>query len=398
MKPSLILSADAIPNQGGQGLNLHHMIEGLGGLFDVSVFCRAGDTGTPVQHIPESRRSTRLARIPFVRRRRDWIGLLSEVHFDRSVSRRIGSAAFFQGVTGQCLESMRAAKKRGSFTILDVVTFHNEHYATQMNRECAIFGIRPLQHPALHTRILEEYAIADAIRVMSEPARVSFLERGFSEEKVFVVPPPFDMARFPASAPGKERFVISFVGLIEPAKGFHYLIDAFRRLKRPEAELLLWGNTGARPLARYVREQTTACPAIQLRPYSVTQLGYENVYGISSVLVHPSLADGFGYVVGEAMACGIPVITTTTTGASQWVIDGVNGYVVRPRDTTAMCERLTYLMDHPELAREMGRAARQTIAGLTLDNFRTCYSSGLAAAQKAALGGGGGDQCKTLLA
>lgn len=228
--------------------------------------------------------------------------------------------------------------------------------------------------------MLEEYKRADAIRVMSEPARRSFLERGFSDEQVFVAPPPIDMSQFPQADFRGSQFTISFVGLMEPAKGFHYLIEAFRMLNRPDSELLLWGNTGARPLARYLGEQLSACPAIQLRTESVKQIGYGKVYGASSILVHPSLSDGFGYVVGEAMASGIPVITTPTTGASQWVVDGVNGYIVPPRDPGAICERLDYLMSRPALVREMGKAARETIAQLTLENFRARILEGIAKA------------------
>ena len=373
-----MLSANAVPRLGGQGMNLSHMIEGLGGLFDLSVFCQAGRTGMPTRYISSPAWNTLLGRIPIVRRRRDWLGLLNEMHFDRTVGRNLGSARYFQGTTGQCLESLAAARAKGCFTILDAVTLHGDHYNLAMARENALLGVAPIQHPFMHRRVLAEYDRADAIRVMSEPAKQTFLERGFTAERIFVAPPHFDMARFPKTEFRGSRFTISFVGMLEPAKGFHYLIEAFRKLNRPDAELILWGNTGARPLRRYVREQRTACPAIQLRPDSVSQIGYENVYGISSVLVHPSLADGFGYAVGEAMASGIPVITTTATGASQWIVDGVNGYIVPPRDVDAIRDRLEYLMDHPSRLQELGQAARQTMAKLTLEHFQQCYLNGLA--------------------
>lgn len=363
-------------------MNLNHMIQGLKELFELSVFCRDGETGVPTKHVPSSAWSKRLAMIPLLRRRRDWHFLLDETHFDAFVSERLQPAAFFQGTTGQCLESLSAARAKGCFTILDVVTLHNERYAEELNRESEIFGMRSLQHDRLRRRILEEYRRADLIRVMSEPARRTFLERGFSEEKVFVAPPPFDLKLFPQGQSG-DRFTVSFVGLLEPAKGFHYLIEAYRKVARPGSELLLWGNTGARRMAHYVRKQMAECPAIQLRPYSVSQLGYDKVYGISSVLVHPSLADGFGYVVGEAMASGIPVITTSSTGASQWIVDGVNGYIVPPRDAGAIAERLEYLMDHPSLVEKMGRAARQTIGKLSLEHFQECYRNALCGRRRA---------------
>ena len=61
------------------------------------------------------------------------------------------------------------------------------------------------------------------------------------------------------------------------------------------------------------------------------------------MLVAPSIEDGFALVVGEALACGVPVITTTATGAADIVVDGVNGYIIEPGspDAIAAClERL----------------------------------------------------------
>lgn len=376
LKPSFILSANAVPRVGGQGMNLNHMIQGLRELFELSVFCRGGDAGVPISLVPTSRWCRRFASVPLLRRRRDWYFLLDEIHFDDFVRQRIYPAAIFQGTTGQCLESLTAARANGSFTILDVVTLHNDRYAEELSRESQLFGMRSLQHEKQGRRILQEYERADLIRVMSGVARQTLLERGVAEDKVFVAPPPFDVQSFPQTRFG-DRFTVSFVGLLEPAKGFHYLIEAFRKVARRDGDLLLWGNTGSRQMANYVRSQIAACPAIQLRPYSVSELGPGKVYGISSVLVHPSLADGFGYVVGEAMASGIPVITTTSTGASEWIVDGVNGYIVPPRDAGAIAERLEYLMDHPALLEEMGRAARRTIAQLTLQHFQNCYRNAL---------------------
>jgi len=61
-------------------------------------------------------------------------------------------------------------------------------------------------------------------------------------------------------------------------------------------------------------------------------------------------------------------------------VDGVNGYVVPPRDPRAICDRLDFLMSRPALVREMGKAARETMARLTLDEFRASILKGIAKA------------------
>ena len=371
----LILSANATLLEGGQGLNLYHMIEGSREAFDLSVFCRATCPGVETDVVPNSTASSLIGGLRLLRRLRDWRTFFADTHFDGYVARRISKANIFQGVTGQCLESLKAAKGRGSRTLLDVVTTHIDDFGAQQDRECLKFQVRPSIHARQRDRIRLEYDRADVIRVMSERARQTFLERGFSDKQIVVIPPPVNLDEFPEARFAAAKFRVSFVGLIEPWKGFHYLIDAFNALNLPDSELVLWGGSGTRSVSRYLREQMARHPAIVVKPVEVRRYGYGEVYGKSSVLVHPSLADGFGYVVAEAMASGVPVIVTSSTGASDLIVDGHNGYIVPPADSEAIRDRLAHLAAHPALLREMGHAARDTARSLTFEKFRRRYVS-----------------------
>jgi glycosyltransferase involved in cell wall biosynthesis len=375
MKNTLTISANAQAKVGGQGLNFYHMVEALRDCFEVSVFCPAPypDQNIPTTLVPTSRLSRAIREIPILRRRRDWVASTADIFFDHYVAPRVPKTDFFQGVTGQCTRSLATAKARGCFTILDVITPHMEEFHSCQKRECAVFGIRPPSDEQTVRRAMKEYQQADLIRVMSEDAKQTFLERGFSRDRLMVVPPPLDLDEFsPADFRG-PKFRISFVGLIEPWKGFQYLIETFQSIQLRDAELVLWGGSGSRPIAKYLRESMAKNPAIVVQPVEVRSYGYENVYSKSSVLVHPSLCDGFAYVVVEAMASGIPVITTHNTGASQFVVDGVNGYLVDPKDRDMLADRLVHLARNPALVREMGAAARKAVQGMTLDGVRQLY-------------------------
>lgn len=366
----LILSASAVPNQGGQGLNFRHMVEGLRGDFDLTLFCRAEYPGVKTHVVPLHQAGYFIQRVPGLRRLKSWQNYFYENGFDQYVAANLTRSEIFQGVTGQCLESVLAAKRLGSRTALDVVTLHIAEFGAGQDRECAKFGLRPTVHPWTRKRILREYDQADVIRVMSERARRSFLERGFDPQRIVTVMPPIDFDQFHAAEFRESKFRVSFVGLIEPWKGFHYLIEAFNKLRLRDSELVLWGGPGARSISQYLQRQTAANPAIVVKPVEVRSFGYGEVYGKSSVLVHPSLADGFGYVVAEAMASGIPVIVTDKTGASDLVVDGQNGYVVPAGDSQAISDRLAHLAGNPALLRRMGQAARETARQLTMENFR----------------------------
>jgi glycosyltransferase involved in cell wall biosynthesis len=77
----------------------------------------------------------------------------------------------------------------------------------------------------------------------------------------------------------------------------------------------------------------------------------------SDVLVLPSIEDGFGLVMAEAMACGCPVIASTNTGGDDLYTDGVEGFIVPIRDPQAILDRMQLLTDDPVLTRTMRAAA-----------------------------------------
>jgi starch synthase len=249
---------------------------------------------------------------------------------------------------GQSAFSLAAARLRGMRTVLDVVNTHVDDLAEQAARECAIFGTQSFLGDSMKRRIYAEYRRADLIRVMSHHAKRTFEERGVDGRRIVVATPPIDLGEFPQAKFESGKFRVCFVGLLQPWKGFHYLVEAFQRLALRDAELTLWGGAGARPITKYLEEKLAACPDVRVVPAEVRRVGYGEVYGSSSVLVHPSLTDGFGYVVAEAMASGIPA----------------------PRDVDAIADRLRHLAERPALVREMGAAARESAASLTVDRFR----------------------------
>jgi glycosyltransferase involved in cell wall biosynthesis len=85
-------------------------------------------------------------------------------------------------------------------------------------------------------------------------------------------------------------------------------------------------------------------------------------------LLHPSVSEGLPNVVLEAMACGLPVVVTDAGGTREAVRDGVEGFVVAPRDPRALAESLEKLWRDEALRRRLGRAGRSRVeAEFTLD-------------------------------
>jgi sugar O-acyltransferase (sialic acid O-acetyltransferase NeuD family) len=158
----------------------------------------------------------------------------------------------------------------------------------------------------------------------------------------------------PAGAP-----VIGFVGRFVKDKGIQQLLEAFDQLRHtyPELRLLMVGNfedgNRVNPELRHYIENT---PTI-VRPGFISDPA--PYFRLMDVLVIPTHREGFGQVSTEAQASGIPVVTTTATGAVDSVIDGVTGIVVPVGDSNALSAAVGKLLEDPDLRSEMGRAGRE---------------------------------------
>ena len=80
-----------------------------------------------------------------------------------------------------------------------------------------------------------------------------------------------------------------------------------------------------------------------------------------SVLVLPSISDGFGIVVVQAMSCNLPVILSENTGARDIIKNGYNGFLVETRNINALSEKIKYFYKNPEINKEMGKNALETV-------------------------------------
>ena len=177
-------------------------------------------------------------------------------------------------------------------------------------------------------------------------------------------------------SPGKRHdasCTFLFAGGITQRKGIKYLLEAWRRIRRPGWRLQLLGPLPSRigPLAAYLDE---------VEPLGrVSHAEVPARMAAADVFVFPSLFEGSAVVTYEALACGLPSIVTPDAGSV--VRDGVEGFVVPPRDVEALAGRMERLGLDPDLRAEM--AARARVRALEFDWPR--YHAALIEALGAAL-------------
>lgn len=216
-------------------------------------------------------------------------------------------------------------------------------------------------------QIEAEIAAADLILLGSRFAERSFVEQGVPARRLAVAEYGVDHSLFAPSPRGagggsRSKMSILFVGQIGQRKGLSYLLEAYRSFAGPGTELTLVGNfAGSEAPLRPFRNLFRHMPN-QPR----TELA--NIYRRSDVFVFPTLLEGMGLVVLEAMACGLPAIVTDC-GPGDLVRDGVDGFIVPARNSEAIVERLQHLASHPELRAEMGHNARRRALEFTWNAY-----------------------------
>ena len=210
-----------------------------------------------------------------------------------------------------------------------------------------------------------EPVLADDCIVASNFTKRTLVENGVAEDRVHVVPYGVDCGIF-LSHPRKEGgpFRVVFVGQMVQRKGLEYLLKAWRRLRLPDAELVLAGRGR-------VDKALLAAFASEFRYVGqLTNPELVALYGDSDLFCMPSLVEGFGLVYLEALACGLPVIATPNTGAADIVHEGREGFIVPVRDTESLASRLEWAYTHREELRDMRLAARKLAEKYSWSAFR----------------------------
>ena len=222
-------------------------------------------------------------------------------------------------------------------------------------------------------------------------ASADYLEvLGATPHTIFVAPNAIDTHLFFAAAASarentpsiRSRFGLPcrfflFVGRLVEEKGIFDLVEAYSRLSadtRHEIGLVFVGDGPA-------RDQISVRTA-RISPGSVRTLGFlqrddlAQIYPLADALVFPTYSDAWGLVVNEAMACGLPVITTEVAGCHRDLVHhGENGFVVSAGDINSLFECMNQLALNPELRERMGQRGADRIAHYSPQNCAAGFAS-----------------------
>jgi glycosyltransferase involved in cell wall biosynthesis len=295
---------------------------------------------------------------------REWSWQAHE-SLDRFVARQLNTPTILVALSGSGLYCGRLAKKIGGLHICDRGSSHIRIQEELLREEYRRYGV---QWKGIDPRMLSkqeaEYEQADRISVPSQFCFDSFVEQGVPPSKLIKIPYGAHLERFWASrsmeVSNEEEFRVLFVGHAGPRKGFIDLVTSFMLFEHPRKRLVLIGSLSSEALQVIEENNLDFVETLGAIPNNELQKYYTS----STVLVLPSIEEGLAMVVGEAMACGCPVIATLNTGAADLISDGIEGFIVPIRSPEIIAERLQKLADEPDLRNRMSVAAHTRVQNL----------------------------------
>jgi alpha-maltose-1-phosphate synthase len=298
--------------------------------------------------------------------------LILDRHASKSHLKNIQAIYSYEDIAATTFE---VAKQQKILCLYDLPIPYYQTIRQIMQEEAHLFpilkeSIQSIREPSWKLqRKQREVELADHIFVASSVTKNSLINVGINPELINVIPYGAPTDIFQPQDKSDQCFRVLFVGKISPLKGVHYLLAAWREIQSQKsfenAQLVFIGQD--RFPQGWLKENYVNA---YIHIPSTSHFHLNQYYSQASVLVLPSLVDGFGLVVLEAMACGIPVIITVNTGASDVITDGVEGFIIPIRDIDAIKSKLEWCYSNPAKLAKMGIAARNRAEQLDWGVYR----------------------------
>lgn len=288
----------------------------------------------------------------------------------RAVRRRRPKAVY--GYEGTALQAFRTAKAQGTTRIYELPGGYWRYDLELLREEAALrpeyAGTNPIlsfSTDSLRARD-EELELADHVIFPSDHVRRTLHLASISGQKFHKIPYGTDDSNGPTRALGSShgrKLRVLFVGALTQRKGIGYVLDAVKMMGSAVQFTMVGRKIGrSAPIDAAVREHRWI-PSIP--HHAVLEEMARN-----DVLVLPSLSEGFALVILEALSRGLPVITTTSSGAEEMIRDGQEGFLVPIRSAEAIAEKLELLNNNPELLDRMSGSALQRAHAFTWQVYR----------------------------
>ncbi|TCV79098.1 glycosyltransferase [Sulfurirhabdus autotrophica] len=225
-----------------------------------------------------------------------------------------------------------------------------------------LFGLRGMFFSSLK-RIVVRYA--DAVTVVSHQMKSRTIELGINEDKVSVIPMGIDMTNlFVPSHEEVRDLELLFVGRLVVSKAVDVLIMALPAIliEYPHVSLTIVGDGPEKASLKELAIKLGISNQVNFLG-AVANPELPVLYRRAAIFVSPSLEEGFGLTIVEALACGCAVIATNLPATREILADGETGLLVPLGDSAAIAHRALLLLADTTLRHSLSRAGRQFAIG-----------------------------------
>lgn len=274
--------------------------------------------------------------------------------FDRWTGAHLATSDFIHAMPGQALHTFRAAKRLGISTVLNHATGPVQTWVEIMEPEYARVGLRLTDvcpyDAAYFEREREEYALADWHCAASSVVGEQLVARGISADRIWQVPYGADTRVFnPDSAREPGRFRIVFAGQLGLRKGLLTLLSALTLSARADWEMHFYGAVLGE--AKHDLENYRGATPLTFHG-PVAQAPLADAFRGASVLVLPSVEEGFGLVIPQALNCGLPAIVSQAVGGKDLIRHRENGSIFATGRAESLAAELGWWASHPRRVSE----------------------------------------------
>lgn len=219
------------------------------------------------------------------------------------------------------------------------------------------------EKPSYLRKKLEDYFIkkADKIVTISETTRKRLYDLNLGLKDIEIINPGLDVEKYPETFEKKfpDKLKLLYVGAIDERKGIKYLIESLSMINCQDFELNLIGSETNGEYYKSVLE-TTELLNLKNKVNFLGNVGKEELKSFflnSSVFVFPSLWEGYGMVIAEAMAYGLPVIASKIPAIQELITDNVNGLLVDVKSPEQIAEKINLLASDKILSKKISENA-----------------------------------------
>ncbi|WP_026899005.1 glycosyltransferase family 4 protein [Daejeonella oryzae] len=300
----------------------------------------------------------------------------SEYNFDRWVASTLRSdIQWVHTYEHAALWTLLKAKKMGITSFHEQSSQHHQFLLKIIKEQLALYPELNcistklmLDNQAVKSEIRKDRELKECNYILcnSQFTSITLEQAGIFRKKILVIPYGFPEVKSPKTERGGMKTTFLFSGNQCLRKGIHLLYKAWIacNFDPSKAELIIVGKN---QLPESIRQ---GLPSSVQFIHNIPHQDMMELYNLADVFVFPTLADGFGMVISEAMSKGVPVITTYNSGGPDVIEHNKNGFLVEAGNVEAFAEQMKWCFEHPQATRQIGIRAMETAAAYPWKAYR----------------------------